>query len=167
MSRIGVLLLPVVLLVMFGCAPQVDVAAGQAAIEQATRDWLAATNKPGEEGADGYASFFTEDAVSLPPNAERIDGRDAVRARALTFTAAEDFSITWETTRVEVSAAGDLAYSTGTFEVSFKVAEGNAVSDKGKFVDIWKKQTDGSWKAAITICNSDVPLPAAAAPEEK
>ncbi len=167
MSRIGAFLLPVVLLVMFGCAPQVDVAAEQAAIEQASRDWLAATQKPGEEGADGHASFFTEDAVSLPPNAERVDGRDALRARVLTFTTAEDFSITWEATRVEVSAAGDLAYSTGTFEVSFKDAEGNAVSDKGKFVDIWKKQADGSWKVVTGIYNSDLPLPAAAAPEEK
>ena len=167
MSRIGVFLLPAVLLVMFGCAPQVDVAAEQAAIEQASRDWLTAINKGGEEGAEGYASFYTEDAVSLPPNAERVDGRDALRARILTFTTAEDFSITWEATRVEVSAAGDLAYSMGTFEVSLKDAEGNAVSDKGKFVNIWKKQVDGSWKIVTFIYNSDLPLPAAAAPEEK
>ena len=165
MSRIGVFLLPVALLVMFGCAPQVDVAAEQAAIEQATSDWLAATNKPGEEGADGYASFVTEDAVLLPPNIERVDGRDGVRAWVLSYTAAEDFSVTWEASSVEVSATGDLAYSTGTFEFSLKDAEGNAVSDKGKFVDIWKKQTDGSWKVVIGTFNSDLPLPAAAAPE--
>jgi ketosteroid isomerase-like protein len=135
----------------------VDIAAEQAAIEQATRDWLEASNQPGEAGADGYASFVTEDAVWLPPNAARVDGRDGVRALDLPYTEAEEYSITWEATRVEVSAAGDLAYSMGTYEYSLKDAEGNPVSGKGKFVDIWKKQADGSWKAAIGIWNSDQP----------
>ena len=157
MKKLFPVLATLVVLAVSGCAPGVDTAAEQAAIEQATRDWLAATNQPGEEGADGYASFVTEDAVWLPPNAALVEGRDAVRAWALPFTEAEEFSVTWEATGVEVSAAGDLAYSMGTYEYSLKDAEGNPVSDKGKFVDIWKKQADGSWKAAIGIWNSDQP----------
>lgn len=68
--------------VLSGCAPTgppVDVAAEKAAIEKMIADWVVATNKPGEEGADGYASFVTEDAVWLPSNAERVDGRAGVR----------------------------------------------------------------------------------------
>ena len=164
MHKIRVFSVVLLLLVTFGCAPKVDVAAEQAAIEQASRDWLAATNKPGEEGADGYASFFTEDAVLLPPNAVRVDGRDGVRALVLAFTEADDFSETWEATRVEVSAAGDLAYMMGTYEYSLKDAEGNPVSDKGKFVDIWKKQPDGTWKVVVDISNSDLQLPTAPTP---
>ncbi len=109
MHRIVTSLAALLVLAVSGCAPQVDIAAEQAAIEQAQRDWLDATNKPGEEGADGYASFATEDAILLPPNGARVDGRDAVRALILSYTQAEEFSITWEATRVEVSAAGDLA----------------------------------------------------------
>ncbi len=158
MRKIVTSLAALLVLAVSGCAPQVDVAAEQAAIEQAQRDWLDATKKPGEEGADGYASFVTEDAVWLLPNGARIEGRDAVRTWILPLTQGEDFSITWGATRVEVSAAGDLAYSRGTYEYSLKDAEGNPVSDKGKFVDIWKKQADGSWKAAIGIGNSDGPV---------
>ena len=55
-------------LAVSGCAPQVDVAAEQAAIEQAQRDWLDATNKPGEEGADGYASLRVRCSRSSPPS---------------------------------------------------------------------------------------------------
>ena len=157
MRKIVISLVAFLVLAAGGCAPQADVAAEKAAIKQATRDWVTATNKPGEEGADGYASFVTEDAVWLPSNAALVEGRDAVRAWILPLTQGEDFSVTWEATRVEVSAAGDLAYSMGTYETSFKDAEGNTVSDKGKFVDIWKKQTDGSWKAAVGIGNSDGP----------
>ncbi len=155
MRRIVTSLAALLVLAVSGCAPQVDTAAEQAAIEQAQRDWLEATDKPGEEGADGYASFVTEDAVWLPPNGALVEGRDAVRAWILSLTQAEDFSVTWEATRVEVSAGGDLAYSMGTYEYSLKDAEGNTVSNKGKFVDIWKKQADGSWKAAVGIGNSD------------
>ena len=157
MKKLFSIVATLLVLAISGCAPQVDTAAEQAAIEQALRDWLEATNKPGEEGADGYASFTTEDAVLLPPNGARIDGRDAVRALILSYTQAEEFSITWEAPRVEVSAAGDLAYSMGTYEYSLKDAEGNPVSDKGKSVDIWKKQADGSWKVAVVIWNSDGP----------
>ncbi len=157
MKKLFVVLATVLVLALSGCAPQADVEAEKAAIEQATRDWVTATNQPGEEGADGYASFVTEDAVWLPSNAALVEGRDAVRAWILPLTQGEDLSVTWEATRVEVSAAGDLAYSMGTYETSFKDAEGNTVSDKGKFVDIWKKQTDGSWKAAVGIGNSDGP----------
>ena len=157
MKKLFSIVATLLVLAVSGCAPQVDTAAEQAAIEQATRDWLEATNKPGEEGADGYVSFATEDAVLLPPNGARVDGRDAVRALILSYTQAEEFSITWEATRVEVSAAGDLAYSMGTYEYSLKDAEGNPVSDKGKSVDIWKKQADESWKVAVVIWNSDEP----------
>lgn len=157
MKRFFLVLATLLVVATSGCAPQVDVEAEAAAIEQAMRDWLAATNKPGEEGADGYASFVTEDAVWLPPNAARIQGREGVRAFGLPFTQAEGFSVTWEASRVEVSAAGDLAYSMGTYEYSLKDAEGNTVSDEGKFVDVWKKQADGSWKVAIAIWNSDQP----------
>ncbi len=156
MKKLFPIVATLLVLAISGCAPQVDTAADQATIEQALRDWLEATNKPGEEGADGYASFTTEDAVLLPPNGARVDGRDAVRALILSYTQAEEFSITWEA-RVEVSAAGDLAYSMGTYEYSLKDAEGNPVSDNGKSVDIWKKQPDGSWKVAVVIWNSDGP----------
>lgn len=149
-------------LVLTGCAPtapQVDIEAEKAAIEKLLGDWLEATNKPGEEGADGYASFVTENAVWLPSNAERIDGRAGVREMILQLTQAEDVSIDWKATSIEVATDGKLAYVIGTYEYSLKDAEGNPVSDRGKFVNIWKKQADGSWKAAVGIGNSDLPAP--------
>ncbi len=62
------------------------------------------------------------------------------------------------TTEVEVAPSDDLAYTTGTFAIDLN----NAAIDKGKFVDVWKKQTDGSWKAAIDTFNSDLPAPSTA-----
>jgi ketosteroid isomerase-like protein len=33
------------------------------------------------------------------------------------------------------------------------------VEDRGKYLEIWKRQADGSWKVALDIFNSDLPLP--------
>lgn len=67
------------------------------------------------------------------------------------FRAGATFSA--ETTKVEVARSGDFAYSTGTYAIA------NPAIDKGKFVDVWKKQADGSWKAAADVINSDLPAP--------
>ncbi|MCH8289164.1 MAG: hypothetical protein IID12_08680, partial [Candidatus Marinimicrobia bacterium] len=37
--------------------------------------------------------------------------------------------------------------------------EGEAISDNGKFVDLWKRE-NGTWKIDVNIFNSSVPLPA-------
>jgi ketosteroid isomerase-like protein len=39
------------------------------------------------------------------------------------------------------------------------------VSEKGKMVEVWRKQADGKWKCVSDIFNSDMPV--APAPEAK
>ena len=39
------------------------------------------------------------------------------------------------------------------------------VQDRGKYIEIWRKQADGPWKLARDIFNSDLP-PAAPPPPE-
>jgi len=157
MKRYHLILAGLLALAAIACAPQVDVEAEKAAIELMLADWVEVANQGGEAGADGYASFVTEDAVFLPPNEVRIDGREGVREMFLQFTMAEDFSIDWKATSIEVAADGKLAYTNGVFELSLKDAAGNLVSEKGKFVDVFKKQADGSWKCSLGIWSSDLP----------
>jgi len=144
-------------------APAVDTAAEKAAVEKLTSEWSAATNQAGEAGADGYVADMADDVVVLPPNGSRVDGRQAVRDWAMQFTAATDWSVSWKATRVDVATSGDLAYAVGTYEFSLKDAEGKAVMDKGKFLDAYRKQADGSWKVTVVSFNSDLPVAGAAA----
>jgi ketosteroid isomerase-like protein len=46
-----------------------------------------------------------------------------------------------------------------------KDAKGNAVTDKGKFLDTLKKQADGKWKLTVIAFNSDLPVAGAPAPK--
>ena len=163
MKKYVLILASLLALVATACEQQVDFDAEEAAIEKMIADWLEVTSQGGEAAADGYVTFVTEDAVFLPPNAVRIDGRAGVREMMLDFTMAEDFSITWNATSIDVAADGKLAYAIGKFEYSLKDAEGNPVSERGKWFDVFEKQADGSWQCSVGMFNSD--LPAGGAPE--
>jgi hypothetical protein len=71
------------------------------------------------------------------------------------------FAVGWQPTTVEVSTAGDLGYTVGTYESTLQDEHGNPVTDRGKYVTVWKKQPDGKWKVVADIFNSDLPAPTA------
>jgi ketosteroid isomerase-like protein len=68
----------------------------------------------------------------------------------------------------ELEGRGDVAYARGSYSMKIAVPGAPApVDEKGKYVEIWRRQADGSWKLARDIFNSDLPLPTAApAPAE-
>ena len=54
--------------------------------------------------------------------------------------------------------AGDLVYTYGRYTMTLGLA-GSPV-DSGKYLDIRRKQKDGSWKYEADMFNTSVPLPA-------
>ena len=100
------------------------------------------------------SSIYTADAVVLMPNAPLARGHSGINQlnagmlAAFTVTAAE-----FKTTDLIVT--GDYAIETGTYEMTVRPKTGAAIADVGKFVSIWQKQSDGSWKIVKDISNSD------------
>jgi uncharacterized protein (TIGR02246 family) len=93
-------------------------------------------------------------------NMEAWRGRDAVRkgfAGMVAQMPVKDFSFKTE----DVMVGGDLAVETGTFEGTFQPKGGKEMKDKGKYVVVWKRQADGSWKIVRDVANSDAPPPKA------
>jgi ketosteroid isomerase-like protein len=72
-------------------------------------------------------------------------------------------AISWTATKVEVTKAGDLAYVSGTYEETLTDARVKPGKDRGKYLEIFKKQADGTWKCIRDIWNSDLPASATAA----
>ena len=105
--------------------------------------------------AERVASFYAEDAVAYPPNEPVAVGRAAAKKVWASYFSDKTFTISWKTTHAEVSKSGELGFTAGTYEDSFKGPDGKVVNEKGKYVCAWKKQKDGSWKAAHDIWNSD------------
>ena len=56
--------------------------------------------------------------------------------------------------KAEMAASGDLGYTFGNYVATSKDKDGKVVKHYGKYVTIWKKQADGSWKVAMDTGNS-------------
>ncbi len=115
-------------------------------------EWSAAAAK---KDVDLVVSYYAEDAIAYPPNEPAAMGRVAARKVWAAFLTDPTFTISWKTVHAEVSTSGELGYTAGTYEDSFKGPDGKLVSEKGKYLCTWKKGKDGKWKAIHDMWNSD------------
>ena len=99
-------------------------------------------------------AFCADDCAVMPENAPAAQGLEAIR-EVFRGWFKPGLKIRWTPDRVE--ASGDLGFSSGTYEMSFDDPKGETIGDRGKYVIVWKKQADGSWKVIRDISNSDLP----------
>jgi ketosteroid isomerase-like protein len=133
-------------------------------IEQALRDLDAQWSKDAvAKDLDKTISYYSEAATVMPPNAPSATTKEAIRNAWKDLLALPGAAISWKTTKVEVAQSGDIGYASGTYEFTMNDASGKPVPDRGKYLEVWKKQADGKWKCVMDIWNSDLP----AAPAEK
>jgi ketosteroid isomerase-like protein len=99
---------------------------------------------------------YSPNAVFMTPNAPALEGQAAIRAWFEQSPPLTTFTLSV----VEIDGRGDLAYVRGTYALTIAAAGRTpAISDQGKFLEIRRKQADGSWLMTLDIFNSDVPLP--------
>jgi len=159
MKRLSVVLALVVAGPYFagGCAqpaPSVIAAADVEAIREAAGAYAQAAM---DTAWTQWSNFFTEDAVFLPPNTTAKEGRAAIEAWGRAFPPFTDFRLD----PVEVTGVGDLAYVRGRYSISILVPGGPPVADSGKYIEVWRRQPDATWKISRDIFNSDLPVPTA------
>lgn len=82
----------------------------------------------------------------------------AIHALIANVLAMPGLHLTWNSTKIVVSDAGDLAYLYGTYQLNAPGTAGKPISDTGKVVEVWKKQSNGDWKCALDTWNSDLPV---------
>jgi len=152
------------LLLMSACNRQTpaDTRADEKAVIDADAQW---SKTAGANDLDGTVSYYTDDASMLPPNAAIATGKQAIRAVWASMLS-PDVTVSWQVTKAEVARSGELAYVMGVYAITAKNPKGKSMEDRGKLVEVWKKQADGTWKTVADIFNSDLPL-APAPPEKK
>jgi uncharacterized protein (TIGR02246 family) len=104
---------------------------------------------------DRLVAFYADDASILPVAQPTVTGRQAIREEWEQILSIRGSKNTATTTTVEVSRAGDLGYTQGTYSTTFDLKDGTTGTEHGKWVSIWKKQPDGTWKVAVEIYNTD------------
>lgn len=115
-------------------------------------EWSAAA---GKRDIDRVASFYADDAVAYPPNERVAVGRDAAKRVWAAYLSEPTYAIWWKTQHAEVSASGEIGFTAGTYEDSLKGADGKLVRTTGKYLCVWAKQRDGTWKAIHDMWNTD------------
>ena len=137
-------------------------------MEEALRDldaqWSAAA---GAKDIDKTVSYYSDDAVVMPPNAPSATTRETIRSAWKEMLTTPGAAISWKTTKVEVAKSGDLACVSGTYEETMTDTGGKPAKDRGKYVEVWEKQADGKWKCGADIWNSDLPATAPALSEKE
>ncbi len=96
------------------------------------------------------AAIFAEDGVQLAGNGKIIKGRQQIMERQKTAMQGADPGVKVTITTVSVWLDGDTAYETGKYLYEY-FEKGKPGKDEGRYVTIWKRQHDGSWKLSMDM----------------
>lgn len=133
-------------------APEIDLEAERSALMDADAAWAETAGD-----VEAFVSFFAEGGRFMPPGQPLEQGEQAIRETASEIMALPGFQLQWQATAAEVAASGDMGYTVGTYELSVNDAEGNPQKTAGKYLTVWKKQSDGQWKVVADCFNPDAP----------
>jgi uncharacterized protein (TIGR02246 family) len=154
MLRYGVVM--GLLCLIAGCSPSVVTATRSAdvrAIQQLEAAWARDIKA---KDLEKWVNYYTEDGSILLPNSPPVTGRDNIRAALRSRVADPNYSLVFHPSTIEVSE--NLAYSRGVYEITRTDWRTKApVTDQGKYVTVYKRQSDGSWKAVQDMASSDMP----------
>lgn len=150
-------LLIAVAAVSAGCGKSVNVEQERNALLAVDREWSQTT-----PDINKFLSYYAADASVYPQGMPIATGSEAIRDALTKMSSMPGFALQWTATKADVSASGDLGYTTGTYQMTMNDAAGKPMTEKGKYVTVWKKQADGQWKVTNDIFNADAPPPAPA-----
>ena len=125
------------------------------------------SNAAANKDVERTIAYYSDDAIVLPPNATSATTKDAIRNIWKDLLASPGLVITWNPTRVQLAKSGDLGWVSGTYELTMNDASGKSTNDRGKYLEVWEKQTDGNWKCRADMWNSDLAASAPAPAEKK
>jgi ketosteroid isomerase-like protein len=128
----------------------------KAAIQKAHDEFARMVTAEKADPAGLVAMYYATDATALPPNMPVFVGKDAIVSG---FTAMGQMK-TFKVGPLAITGRGDTAFVEATYEMTGAApVTGEVMSDKGKFLEVWQKQADGTWKAIRDMWSSDAPLP--------
>ncbi len=122
------------------------------AIESANMKFVEAFNR---RDVASVAALYDENATVLPPNSQVLKGRRRIEEF---WNGAIEMGVREVALKtIDVEHSGDLAYEIGAYNLKVQPKGGQATTDAGKYVVVWKRQADGAWKLAADIWNTDSP----------
>ena len=146
--RFLIILIPIVL---YGCSNPDSLKLSTKDIQeinQLSERWLKAYLQGDWEKV---ASFYTMDAVLMPPNGPEIIGRENI----MNWFIENESGYRIQLENTDIDGRVDLAYVRGRYVLTIPVDSGKTIQDTGKYLDIRVKQ-DGKWFTSRDMFSSDL-----------
>jgi uncharacterized protein (TIGR02246 family) len=105
--------------------------------------------------ADKIAAMFAENGMALNNDSEILKGREAIKRHLETIQKPEKFE--FKRDKVEVTLKGNMAYEIVNQTISLKYLDKEPQTVLNKYIHVWEKQKDGSWKVLIDMNNMRKP----------
>jgi len=106
---------------------------------------------------DGILSFYADDIISLPSYQPMVRGLDAIKKSQEMEKNSGNKMTAFDLTTTDVINAGDYYIEIGTYTLTMDIPGMQMpYNDKGKYMNVWEKQDDGSLKMKVDTWNSDI-----------
>jgi uncharacterized protein (TIGR02246 family) len=130
-----------------------DLASERARLLRRDAEW-AATASEGRD-PERILSYWTDDAVVLPPGLPAVVGKAALRKYVKASLQIPGFKLTWTSSDVAFSPDGNLAYMFGRNAVTMNAQDGKPITTEGRGVTVWRRESDGQWRCVVDIWNAE------------
>ena len=133
-------------LALVGCA-HVDLDAARKSLLKADSDFAADV---AARGTDAWVEIFAEDGAMMVPNRSIVRGRAQIREIMSDLgdprKAPPELTLRWKPLGAQISDDGTLGWTYGNAVIKSPRGE-----NKTKYVTVWRKQADGTWKVAVDL----------------
>jgi len=130
------------------CTPpkeEIDIEADKQALLKVSEEWDMNAMTDNLKNLD----FYTDDAIRID-NGRIYEGKEAIGKLLQSYDEATILFIENKVEKIWIS--GDLATVRGSFLGSFILKEsGDTLHSKGAWVDVFERQSDGSWKSVLSL----------------
>lgn len=118
-----------------------------------TSIWPKAAQSLIEQDFDAFLGLYTDDPIVMPPNNPALHGKEAIKQWMAAFPKISEARFEGD----EIAGAGGFAFVRGRYSFTLHIQGApGPIEDHGKFIEIRKRQADGSWPIFREMFNSDL-----------
>ncbi|HEX7078570.1 MAG TPA: DUF4440 domain-containing protein [Candidatus Eisenbacteria bacterium] len=154
MRRAICLAMGLVLLGTAGCGgKRIDLEAERTKLRQLDLEWAAAFSAG--QDVDRIISYWSDDAILLPPGQPAVSGKPAIRDYVARSLQLPGFRASWEPIQISLSPGGTVAYMFEKNQITMNDSTGASRTTHGKGLAVWRKDADGAWRCVAEAWNED------------
>lgn len=140
----------IALMTVGGCSKPGTGAASPDSIKQAIAAGETKWNQEFKsKDTEAMVGHYADDAFFYATGEAPANGSTAIRQIYANASTDPAFLVQFSSDKMDVAGSGDLAYSRGKFDEKYTDKKtGKVMTGSGSYITVYKKQADGSWKAA-------------------